>query len=73
MGLQVITVVVLSMGKFNCLQKPVLTHFPANRKQEFSAAGKINSEACPIPGYQFRTAVYFLTTSVSMLLLVVSS
>ena len=61
------------MRKLYCWQKPVLTHFHANRKQKLSAAEEINREVCLTPSYQFCTAVYFLTTSVSMLLLVFSS
>ena len=58
------------MRKLNFWQKPVLTHFPANRKQELSAAEETNGEVCLTPTYQFCNALYFLITSVSMLLLV---
>ena len=56
------------MRKLNFWQKPVLTHFPANRKQELSAAEETNREVCLTPAYRFCTAVYFLLQPVILLL-----
>ena len=61
------------MRKLNFWQKPVFTNFLANRKQELSAVEETKREVCLTPAYRFCTAVYFLTTSVSILLLVFSS